>query len=495
MNRSLLATTFALMTAFIIALGTSEAQASKSSAGSGSGNSAGSHKPSGSPSSSMTECESAALESQASSTALANSEPEPSQRRANIVSQVHMGDYGAMAGLIDAGMIEGGSIKQLSSMASKGHEGAMATNGIEATSMGGNHKGLKHVRIMALPASPEGSERRVIVRAGKYIHNYYEVTMTPQTYSQLQKHGEVAPMAEQAISHYRSVPTADMTSVPHNSARPVATGLHGLVHKLLVDSGKMTEDEFNRIDPRSLDMIEVGPGTFRMGSSKNEPNRHPDETQHQVTITKSFEMGKTQVTQALMIAVMGENPSHFKLPDADGDHAVIGGIEVNLNHPAEKFDRHYAKKFLDKLSELDPDYDYRFASEAERQYIARAGTTTAHYFGDNPTQDQLDHHTWNGHNSEGRTHAVGQKPANAWGFLDIEGNVYEWVGDWYAAFDDKPVIDPLGPASGSYRVLVGGSWIGGARVLRVAFRGFDLPGFRCGDVGLRLVRVRKQSSR
>ena len=124
---------------------------------------------------------------------------------------------------------------------------------------------------------------------------------------------------------------------------------------------------------------------------------------------------------------------------------------------------------------------YRLPTEAEWEYAARAGSTGARH-GD------LEAVAWYEGNSGGKTHPVGQKQANAWGFYDMLGNVWEWVWDWQADYPAGSVSDPLGPSSGSFRVIRGGCWSPYARNCRAAFRALHVPGARFSDLGFRLAR-------
>ena len=215
-----------------------------------------------------------------------------------------------------------------------------------------------------------------------------------------------------------------------------------------------------------------------MGADSGDADAWDDERpQHSVTITRSFLMARTEVTQAQYVAVTGlTNPSNFK-----GDQL-----------PVEQVNWTEAVSFCNKLSELDgltKAYDannnvnlaangYRLPTEAEWEYAARAGTTTPRY-GDLGTV------AWYAGNSGGTTHAVGLKVANVWGLYDILGNVWEWTGDWYEGYSATAVTDPTGASSGSNRVLRGGGWYSGARYVRAAPRNFNDPGNRRDDLGFR----------
>jgi formylglycine-generating enzyme required for sulfatase activity len=138
---------------------------------------------------------------------------------------------------------------------------------------------------------------------------------------------------------------------------------------------------------------------------------------------------------------------------------------------------------------------YRLPTEAEWEYAARAGTTTATYVGDlsgtvtgcTTAQANLDGIAWWCLNSGSRTQAVGGKTANAWGLRDMLGNVLEWTWDWYGTYPGT-VTDPLGAATGSGRVGRGGSWNSVAGSARAARRLLGDPDDRGNNVGFRLAR-------
>jgi len=233
-----------------------------------------------------------------------------------------------------------------------------------------------------------------------------------------------------------------------------------------------------------LEMIWVRPGTFLMGSPASEPGREykgRDETQHKVTLTKGYWLGKYEVTQGQWKQVIGNNPSKFK-----GD-----------NLPVEQVSWHDVKNFCGKLNEskhvkLAIGYQYNLPTEAQWEYACRAGTTTATAFG-----NSLSSHQANFKGSEpyggaskgpdlGRTVAVGNYRPNAWGFYDMHGNVWELCHDRFGDYEPGAATDPVGPSSGSYRVFRGGSWNGSASYCRSALRGRIIPGYRIGGLGFRL---------
>lgn len=132
---------------------------------------------------------------------------------------------------------------------------------------------------------------------------------------------------------------------------------------------------------------------------------------------------------------------------------------------------------------------YRLPTEAEWEYAARAGATTAWYCGAN--ENCIDGAAWYRGNHEHGVQPVGQKEPNAWGLYDIMGNVWEWCWDWYdlGNHDSSPAVDPLGPSSGSYHVLRGGCWFSLSSHVRSATRSNDAPALTPGSDGLRLART------
>ncbi len=243
-----------------------------------------------------------------------------------------------------------------------------------------------------------------------------------------------------------------------------------------------------------------------MGSPPGEEGRDDNETQHEVTLTQDFEILATEVTQSEFEAVMGYNPSHFS-GCADCPVEWVSWYEAaaycNALSDAAGLDRCYVCSGSDEEVECEPGssfttpYDctgYRLPTEAEWEYAARAGTTTATYNGDLDDIDcssaVVDPIAWYCGNSDDTTHLVGTRGSNDWGLHDMLGNVWEWCHDWDDVYPDGSVTDPWGPPSGSHRVIRGGSWNFLARLARAALRGRDRPAYRYDNVGFRPVRSR-----
>ena len=213
----------------------------------------------------------------------------------------------------------------------------------------------------------------------------------------------------------------------------------------------------------TMEMIYVAPGSFMMGSPESEVGRYDEEKQHYVTLTKGFWLGKYEVAQRQWKSVMGNNPSHFK-----GDDLPVE--RVTWNDCLE-----FARKVNASLN-----CGARLPTEAEWEYACRAGATGP-YAGDG-----LDSMGWYKGNGRGRTHPIGQKRPNLWGFYDMQGNVWEWCNDWYGDYLSGSETDPQGATSDAHRVSRGGSIYSPSRRCRPATRDNESPGFRHWGRGFRL---------
>lgn len=195
-----------------------------------------------------------------------------------------------------------------------------------------------------------------------------------------------------------------------------------------------------------------------------------------VTITRDFWLGKYEVTQAEYAALMGKNPSHFQ-----GDS----------NRPAEKLSWFDAEAYCAAVSarerqagRLPTGYEYRLPSEAEWEYACRAGTTNWFSFGDDA--QVADAFAWTLENSGSTTHPIGLKRPNPWGLYDMHGNVWEWCRDWFAPYPASPAVDPVGPASGKFKVFRGGGWNQEIQFARSANRFMMSPSNGIYFVGFRV---------
>ena len=209
-----------------------------------------------------------------------------------------------------------------------------------------------------------------------------------------------------------------------------------------------------------MEMIYVAPGSFMMGSDNGEKTRPV----HKVILTKGFWLGKYEVTQKQWKQVMGNDPSKFK-----GD-----------DRPVEQISWDDCQEFIIKVNGKLGGERARLPTEAEWEYACRAGTTGA--FGGT---GKLDDMGWYKANSGDTTHPVGQKQANAWGFYDMHGNVFEWCLDGFDSYSKGFVTDPVGQES-SKKVLRGGCRYLDVNGCSSGFRMAQTTSYSGGGVGFRL---------
>ena len=187
-----------------------------------------------------------------------------------------------------------------------------------------------------------------------------------------------------------------------------------------------------------------------------------------VTISRAFYVGRYEVTQAQWTRVMGTNPSIFQ-----GDKV----IDDASRHPVENVTWDDAQRFIEKLNALERTSAYRLPTEFEWEYAARAGEDA-----DTPWKI-VGERAIAGYNQYFTTHVVGEKKPNAWGLYDMQGNVWEWVQDWY---NEKIFADPSPPATGEDHVLKGGGFLADVKNAIPATHAAG-PGSRF-DVGFRIAR-------
>ncbi|HQE82806.1 MAG TPA: formylglycine-generating enzyme family protein [Candidatus Hydrogenedentes bacterium] len=232
-----------------------------------------------------------------------------------------------------------------------------------------------------------------------------------------------------------------------------------------------------------LAMLWIEPDTFMMGRYPGELDSSPEEDpQHSVTLTHGFWMGKYELTKAQWTAVMGTEP-----------WASEGSVLDEPDTPAVYVSWDNAQQFITQLNSLTG-RTFRLPTEAEWECACRAGAATRFYWGDDPDYVEINDYAWWNDSAEqsGEYYAntVGQGLPNAFGLYDVSGNVWEWCKDWYDAgyYSASPATDPAGPASGSTRVLRGGSWYFSGSYCRSAYRYYAEPSATDADTGFRLAK-------
>ncbi|MDR1165998.1 MAG: formylglycine-generating enzyme family protein [Deltaproteobacteria bacterium] len=243
-------------------------------------------------------------------------------------------------------------------------------------------------------------------------------------------------------------------------------GLSALALLWILSPGARADETVNSI---GMEFVLIPAGSFIMGA-QDESGSADELPRHRVAISKPFYLGKYQVTQKEWQSVMGNNPS----------------ARAGRNLPVEMVSWADAQAFIAKLNQKERVRRYRLPTEAEWEYAARAGATTAFFFGDDFRG--LDRYAWHADNSDERTHPVGGKDPNPWGLYDIFGNVWEWTNDWYGDdyYANSPSSDPPGAVRGKARVNRGCSFHF-IFICSSSYRGFDENvDYVHNDIGFRL---------
>ena len=235
--------------------------------------------------------------------------------------------------------------------------------------------------------------------------------------------------------------------------------------------------------PECPEMVVVSAGSFMMGSPSYEAERDDDEgPRHRVTIPKPFAVGKYEVTFAEWDACVADGGCRGRRPaDRGWGRARRPVINVSWND---------AKTYVRWLSNKTGQ-EYRLLSEAEWEYVARAGTTSRYSWGDDIGRNRANCDGCGSRWDDKQTAPAGSFAPNVFGLHDAHGNVYEWVEDcWNASYAGAP---PDGSAwtggDCGLRVLRGGSWDSEPRYLRSAYRNRDWAGVRDYFSGFRVART------
>ena len=238
-------------------------------------------------------------------------------------------------------------------------------------------------------------------------------------------------------------------------------------------------DKIITVNGVTFKMKFVEAGTFTMGATEEQTEAYDNEKPaHQVTLTKDYYMGETEVTQELWFAVMGQKPT------TDSNYQWFNTRGLGDKYPAYYISWNDCQEFITKLNQLTG-LTFRLPTEAEWEYAARGGnkaTTQTLYSGSNTIGDVA----WCVGNSSSSTHIVAGKSANVLGLYDMSGNVYELCNDWYGSYSSGTQTDPTGPTNGDGCVMRGGSFYYGATCCRVSYRSNSIIDNRYVNVGMRL---------
>ncbi|NVJ45895.1 MAG: formylglycine-generating enzyme family protein [Cytophagia bacterium] len=254
-----------------------------------------------------------------------------------------------------------------------------------------------------------------------------------------------------------------------------------LVAGIFPGSNRSFEDYTQNIpgSDLSIEMIAIEGGTFQMGSTEK-PDEQPI---HEVTLSP-FWMAKYETTWNLYKLYRDGNINSSQPETLEGtdvkikvdgvSRATAPYVDMSFGmgtdgYPAIGVTQLAATKFCEWLSAMTGHF-YRLPTEAEWEYAAKAGTTTAYSFGDEDSD--IDTYAWHKGNSEDAYHQVGLKEPNPWGLYDMHGNIAEWTLDAYAeTYDASQTENPwIVPTKTYPRVVRGGSWVDEPEALRSSAR-------------------------
>ena len=239
-----------------------------------------------------------------------------------------------------------------------------------------------------------------------------------------------------------------------------------LVNIILNGDTESSDIQTFTVNGVTFKMVTVEGGTFTMGGTSEQGAVASDEKPtHSVTLS-TYLIGKTEVTQELWQAVMGTNPSTTK-----GNSFPV--VKVSWND---------CQTFIKKLNALTGK-NFRLPTEAEWEYAARGGNKSKAYKYSGSTT--IGNVAWYKANA-GIIKPVASLQPNELGIYDMSGNVWEFCNDWYGNYSGEAQTNPIGPASGDYRVERGGSCATGADQCRISYRGAADPTVPFDHVGLRL---------
>lgn len=238
-----------------------------------------------------------------------------------------------------------------------------------------------------------------------------------------------------------------------------------------------------------MSLVEIPAGKFQMGLEDYESalmdvpepkeNELKDELpQHLVKITENFYIGATEVTQGQWLAIMENRPGPQELWEKSQWELL----------PVTSVSWYMAQRFVEEISKMDKQFSYRLPTEAEWEYVARAGSEELR-----PVPfDDLEDYAWFINNSGDRVQRVASKKANAFGVFDMLGNVWEWVDDWYAVDTYSRLgVDLTGPATGFAKVRRGGSYHCPVHLIRPGYRAANRPETAYEVTGFRVAGLRK----
>jgi formylglycine-generating enzyme required for sulfatase activity len=234
-------------------------------------------------------------------------------------------------------------------------------------------------------------------------------------------------------------------------------------------------------------------GSFKMGSSQAELNNN-EGPQRTVTFRKPFAVGVYNVTFDQWGYCVADGGCNSYVPaDLDWGRGNRPVISVNWDD-AQSYVRWLNEKLRSTLQATESTSGpgpYRLLSEAEWEYAARAGTTTAYYWGEGRQKGMANCDGCGSEWDNKQTAPVGSFPPNPFGLYDMAGNVLQWTEDCYHATYDRAPLDGSAWKTGGCdaRMMRGGSWFNSTYYIRSSQRFIVSPHIRANNAGFRVAKT------
>jgi parallel beta-helix repeat protein len=294
------------------------------------------------------------------------------------------------------------------------------------------------------------------------------------------------------LSHAGSA-TVEYTVYPNSGTAREATISGGSARLRVTQDAMASEISVSLPGDIPMELVCIPAGTFQMGPPETERGRTPNETRHEVTLTRAYCLGKYEVTQGQWVAIMGSNPS---TGDGVGDDYPVFSVSWDdITRPDGFLDS--LNRHLEDTGQLGAG-KFRLPTEAEWEMAVRAGTQTRFSFGDGlECEDDscsacalYDQNMWWCGNTDDHAEPVGMKPPNSFGIYDMHGNIAEWVHDgWEEDLGTEPQTDPVAFGDDVRKVVRGGSYDGHPVRNRSASRADGYPDASSRTTGFRVART------
>jgi len=361
-----------------------------------------------------------------------------------------------------------------------------------------------------------GDTRTITLSLGR-LTGILVVQAEPES-AELFVNGRLAGSANQSLQLPTGRQTIEVRAPGHAGYSTVVTPREGITQELKVRLLTLEDARMAALQPQvtsasGATLVLLRPGAFTMGSSRRQPGRRANETLREVDLNRMFYLGTREVTNAQFRKFApGHDSGSFQDHTLNGDEQPVvnvtwedAALYCNSLSAQEKLPPFYRTE-NGKVVGIDPAATgYRLPTEAEWEWAARqVGDVEVEElrfpWGANlPPPDRHGNYADRsvahlvgriifGYNDNHiATAPVGTFAASAIGIHDLSGNVAEWVNDFHEIPAAEPVSNPLGPATGQYRVIRGSSWMHGTITeLRLSFRDYGTGGRQ--DVGFRIAR-------